>query len=544
VEVTVSSSEPAIVHAEIVANPKSVRLDVDSFGSMVFRLFPEEAPRPVERFETLVQSGFYNRTEGRQIIFHRVIDRFVIQAGDPTGTGTGGSTLGPFDDQFDLDLQHNRSGVLSYAKSQDDTNDSQFFVTDAPARPLDFNHSIFGQLIEGDSVRKAISLAPVNSANRPLTDIVIREASIFDDRQNGLLRLSSRQNSGSATITVTVRNALGETKSQTFVATAAPDPFNSGPFLDEFQVPSIAPGATVEIQLSSKDVEGDAVFYDSLPVGALAFQHTLDNLTGRLTVTAPQVNSGTLELLVGVRPRTSSNTLDTFDVQRLRFEIHVPPTAQNDMAATFFQRPVVINLLSNDSSSDGMLDPSSIQILTQPSQGTLRILQGGQVEYTDTSSIAQTVSFQYHVASQFGIVSQPATVTIKISSIHLNPSQRLDINADQRVDPLDVLELINNINFFGTRQLPLDRLPTEPYLDPNGDGFLSPLDALEVINAINNRFLSGEGEASRSEDQTHAHPMDVAFGQFHQDDLGDTVADQRTAYSESARARKRGRFRP
>ncbi len=495
-EVTVTSSDPSIIQAELIANPKSLGLTVEKYGSLVFRLFPDEAPRPVRRIEELVQSGFYNRTPSQQITFHRVIDQFVIQAGDPTGTGSGGSTLGRFDDQFDVDLQHNRSGVLSFAKTEDDTNDSQFFITDVPTRHLDFNHSVFGQLVEGDDVRKAISKSPVDANNRPLSDIVIREATIFDDLQNGLVRLISRQSSGTVTITVTVRNALGESVTRKFLANAAPDHFNSGPFLNDIAVPAIAPGATIQLQLTSQDVEGDAVFYASAAQGTLAFQHTLNSATGLLTITAPAVNSGILDLFVGVRPVTSSDTADPFDVQRLRFEIHVPPVATSDTAIGTFERPVTVNVLANDTSTDGSLAPVSVQIVTPPNQGSVRVLNNGQIEYTHSISTLQSVTFQYRVASQFGLFGQPATVTILIRSVYQNPKAKLDVNSDERVDPLDVLTLVNSINRLGSVRLPFDRPPNEAYLDPDGDGFLSPLDVLEVINAINNRGSGGaEGEA-------------------------------------------------
>ena len=124
---------------------------------MVFQLFEDKAPRPTGRVIELAQDGFYDG-----IIFHRVIKDFVIQGGDPTGTGTGGSTLGDFDDQFHVDLQHNREGLLSYAKSTDDTNDSQFFVTLGATRHLDFNHSIFGILTEGYHVLEAIGNTATN----------------------------------------------------------------------------------------------------------------------------------------------------------------------------------------------------------------------------------------------------------------------------------------------------------------------------------------------------------------------------------------------
>ncbi len=513
VQVTVASSDPSVIQAELLTNPKSLRLDIDDFGSMVFRLFSDEAPRAVGRIEELVRSGFYNRTVDQQILFHRVIDRFVIQAGDPTGTGAGGSSLGPFDDQFDLDLQHNRTGILSYAKSQDDTNDSQFFVTDVPLRHLDYNHSIFGQLIEGDAVRKAISQAPVNTANRPLTDIVIREANVFEDQQNGLIRLHARQNSGSATISVTVRNAFGETLTRSFLANAASDPFNSGPFLNEVVVPSIAPGATIQLQLTTQDVEGDPVRFDSVSAGTLAFQHALDNATGLLSITAPVVNSGILELLVGVRPLTTSHTNDVYDIQRLKFAIHIPPNAANDLATATFEREIIVNVLSNDSSVDGRLDPASVQIVTQPTHGLVTVIADGRIKYTHALAAPQSISFQYRVSSEFGLASSPAMVTIQIRSIHQNPVLPQDTNNNQQLDPLDVLEMINSINQSGTRRLSLDRLPNEPYLDPNGDGTLSPLDVLEVINAINSRSSGGGGEGESSEfvPKTSASARSVDF---------------------------------
>jgi len=107
------------------------------------------------------------------------------------------------------------------------------------------------------------------------------------------------------------------------------------------------------LQLTSQDVKGNAVFYASAAQGGLAFQHTLNSATGSLTITAPTVNSGVLDLFVGVRPLTSSDTADPFDVQRLRFEIHVPPVATSDTAIATFERQVTINILANDASTDG-----------------------------------------------------------------------------------------------------------------------------------------------------------------------------------------------
>ncbi len=157
--VTVTVDNPALLEATVLTGNRSIRIDMTTYGDMVFELFEQRAPVASGRVADLAEAGFYDG-----IIFHRVVDNFVIQGGDPTGTGTSGSTLGQFDDDFHPDLQHNREGVLSFAKSSDDTNNSQFFVTEVPTRFLDFNHSIFGQLVEGFDVREAISETAVNSS--------------------------------------------------------------------------------------------------------------------------------------------------------------------------------------------------------------------------------------------------------------------------------------------------------------------------------------------------------------------------------------------
>ena len=148
---TAVSSDPLVTPTVLTGN-RSLRIHVTNFGVMVFELFDGRARRATNRIAALATRGFYDG-----VIFHRIINDFVLQGGDPTGTGTGGSTLGRFDDKFHVDLQHNRTGLLSMAKSGDDTNDSQFFITEGPQRHLDFNHSIFGILVKGEAVRERIS---------------------------------------------------------------------------------------------------------------------------------------------------------------------------------------------------------------------------------------------------------------------------------------------------------------------------------------------------------------------------------------------------
>ncbi len=169
------------------------------WGDMVFQLFESQVPDATGRFITLAQSGFYNAASNTSpITIHRVIDDFVFQFGDPTGTGAGGSTLGNFNDDFDPDLQHNTRGALSWAKSTDDTNNSQVFVTDVPTRYLDFNHSYFGQLTEGDKVRDGITATATDSSDHPSVAINIESVSIFQDIENGMLVLKAAEGASGA----------------------------------------------------------------------------------------------------------------------------------------------------------------------------------------------------------------------------------------------------------------------------------------------------------------------------------------------------------
>ncbi len=287
-----ATSNSELVSTFITKGNRSMRITAAGFGDIVFELFENRAPRVTRRIIRLAESGFYNG-----VIFHRVIDNFVIQGGDPTGTGAGGSTLGPFDDQFRVDLQHNRTGLLSMAKTDDDTNDSQFFVTEGPSRHLDFNHSIFGLLVEGEDVRDAISSVPVGTGDRPITDVVMESVRIFKDNQNAVLMLSAPEGtSGQATVTVTATSLDGAQMSRTFLVTVSPDTVDSHPFLADIPPVTTKVDTPVTFQLRAIDVEGDAAFFldeagldsNGLPVPARAhadLDYTVDFDTGSVTVT-------------------------------------------------------------------------------------------------------------------------------------------------------------------------------------------------------------------------------------------------------------------
>ncbi|OQX65520.1 MAG: peptidylprolyl isomerase [Anaerolinea sp. 4484_236] len=133
--------DPAKKYAAIVSTDK---------GDMTLELFADKTPKTVNNFVFLAREGFYDNT-----IFHRVIANFMVQGGDPTGTGTGGPGY-RFADEFHPDLKHDKPGILSMANAGPGTNGSQFFITHVPTSWLDNKHSVFGQIAEGMDVLMAI----------------------------------------------------------------------------------------------------------------------------------------------------------------------------------------------------------------------------------------------------------------------------------------------------------------------------------------------------------------------------------------------------
>lgn len=120
-------------------------------GDIEINLFEDKVPKTVNNFVFLAKEGFYN-----DVIFHRVIMNFMVQTGDPTGTGSGGPGY-QFDDEFDEDLKHNKPGIVSMANAGPDTNGSQFFITHVPTPWLDNKHSVFGEVEDGMDVVYAIT---------------------------------------------------------------------------------------------------------------------------------------------------------------------------------------------------------------------------------------------------------------------------------------------------------------------------------------------------------------------------------------------------
>jgi cyclophilin family peptidyl-prolyl cis-trans isomerase len=155
------------------AQPPRPRATIETAkGRIVIELYQEAAPKTVENFIALAKKGFYDG-----IIFHRVIPGFMVQTGDPTGTGTGGPGY-MFADEFSPALRHDSAGVVSMANSGPNTNGSQFFITLAPTPWLDGKHSIFGRVVEGQAVVEQIAAVERNAQDRPLADVSMTRVAI------------------------------------------------------------------------------------------------------------------------------------------------------------------------------------------------------------------------------------------------------------------------------------------------------------------------------------------------------------------------------
>lgn len=134
-------------------------------GDIVVDLAQDQAPKTVNNFVFLAREGFYDG-----VIFHRVIDDFMAQTGDPTGTGRGGPGY-QFEDEFHPDLRHDEPGVVSMANAGPNTNGSQFFITHSPTPWLDDKHAVFGKVVEGMDVVNSIPARDPEDPSAPAVEI-------------------------------------------------------------------------------------------------------------------------------------------------------------------------------------------------------------------------------------------------------------------------------------------------------------------------------------------------------------------------------------
>jgi cyclophilin family peptidyl-prolyl cis-trans isomerase len=327
-----------------------LKLSVQNFGDLTFQLFNDLTPKTVGQITALVNRGFYNG-----LTFHRVVPNFVIQGGDPNGDGTGGPGF-TFDNEFNLSAIFSGDGQLAMANSGSNTdpanpvtgtNGSQFFITIGAQRALDFNHTIFGQLVRGSDplhptdspvqqgldLVKEIAAVPASN-NRPNTPVVITTATIIQDTSDTVITLNSTSNfQGFAKITVSVDNGHGGTDNQviTVQGTTDIDPTTGQPLNDPAILGTVANQTTnkntpVTFNLTGQDLENDPLTFavDTLDSPAHA---TVAVNGSQITITPDQDFTGVIHLLAKVEDQGATRrgtTSDPFD--KLKFTLTVSGT--------------------------------------------------------------------------------------------------------------------------------------------------------------------------------------------------------------------------
>ncbi|MDY0170130.1 MAG: SdrD B-like domain-containing protein, partial [Thermoguttaceae bacterium] len=451
----------ANLSAEVPVGNPSLRIDVAGSGIdgyMVLQLFEDLTPETVGQIVGLANNRFYDG-----LIFHRVMDGFMIQGGCPDGDGFGGPGF-EFDDEFHPSLQFTGPGLLAMANEMaPDTNGSQFFITAGPTRWLDFQHTIFGLLTEGDDVRQQINdVATDPDTDKPLDDVVMTGVTVFYDTQNGVLRLSAPQGTtGTTFVTVTATDSVtGQWASETFEVVIGPDTSVPPPFLASIDPIVTTVDMPVDFQIPGIDVQGNPMYFDGIVEPEhpnLAF--SVNNETGEATLTPTGGAVGVFSVLVGVTTEWPSR----FDTQMVPVYIH--PAA-----------PIAVELLSGSFSGetlefqiDGVVPGAEIELLADGTVVGQATAAGSSVIVTTTLGVGT-----YQITARQTLKDQAVEVgnletTVDLPSA-LSAPLTVDVEASASVSGVKYLDIGDGITVDSR---PLGGFTIQLYLD-DGDGLFDP----------------------------------------------------------------------
>jgi cyclophilin family peptidyl-prolyl cis-trans isomerase len=322
-------------------------------GEMDFLLLDDYAPNNIAHITSLVNSGFYNG-----LTFHRILQDFMIQGGDPTGTGSGGS--GPDgakgavqDDEFNVDIRYTTSGLLALANSGVDTNDCQFFITANTFRGGDYQYTIIGKLVAGDDIRQLIAGVPVEDngngeVSKPVNPPIIDSVSIVSNTKYGLVLLTTTSGAtagASGDVSVVGQdgrignwNGTSESVLSVTLAADAPSLQDRPAFVDQ-TMPDVNTTVNTAVTFPIDVKQGDPGV--SLSYGAGVATANTTNLTcnsatdGSANATATPSGGimGVYSLVVGVwRNSTDSSSNTNFDSQHVALFVH--PLAPTTLTLT------------------------------------------------------------------------------------------------------------------------------------------------------------------------------------------------------------------
>ncbi len=394
-----ASSSSASVSATVVTGNRSIKMTVSGVdgngeafsGELTFMLFEDVAPETTARIISLIQSGFYEGLD-----FHRILDGFVAQGGDPDGDGTGGSGT-KLDDEFSSHVTFTSEGLLAMANSGDDTSDSQFFVTDTDLtldsmpRSLNFNYTIFGVLTSGfDTFQELMSTPVVSSSSgevsSPVNPVVMTNLEVFNDTTNGVVKVSAASGfTGSSTITIKGTGS-GTAATDSFIVTGVSDTLNDPPYLGPISDQSTAVNTPISFTVTGIDLKSDSLTFvvkdpTSASSNSTALSSASSPLHGTVTITTTPASGstpasalvtftpetgfiGTVEMLVGVRDSTThsgASSLDAsnnYDTQVISMTVtsevtNVPPVANAGGPYTIVEGESLTLDASGSSDADG-----------------------------------------------------------------------------------------------------------------------------------------------------------------------------------------------
>lgn len=339
---SVTSDNP-LIEASVPQGNRSVRFTLnhesaDGFPTdpaftddFTVELLEDIAPNTAGRFANFVESGFYDG-----LTFHRLADGFAAQFGDPSGDGTGG-TGNPIQDEFSKYSRHTSAGLLSTAKSIDDTFDTQAFLTQGnedSTRFLDFNHTVFGVVKTfGDTINfddVAVMQNPVTGdPNFPVSPVTIVDAELFVDEENGVLRLYVSNDvpvGTTANLTLTLTDSNGEFTTQNVQVVIEEDfspifgDWDDQPFFDPNPQPQVTDFETpVTFNLNATDIEGDGITFSEASVNEYNSAQIpyvsellvdVNPTTGEVTVTPTGQLAGVFSILVKVEQTVGGSGAD------------------------------------------------------------------------------------------------------------------------------------------------------------------------------------------------------------------------------------------
>ncbi|WP_435010986.1 peptidylprolyl isomerase [Tundrisphaera lichenicola] len=464
---TVTSDNPGVKASMAQGNFWSITVshtssgtgDIDVNGTMVFQLFQDLTPNTVQQIESLITGTATNLASGVNIgsnfyvgkNFHRIANGFpgptdyIVQGGSLNGNGTGNVFARPFPDEFVQQLAFTGNGQIAMANAGSDTNDSQFFITTGSPTSLNYNHTIFGQIVSGqDILQQLTQVAKGADGTTPVSPVTITADSLSATNPNGVIHIDTglAPLNAKANITVTATDVTdGTTATQTFPVSVTALASPQRPFISAYdQTINIAQNQSLQFSLSSvKTPPTDTVTYTvqggTTTSGTTTTFTPVQNATasvtanGLVTVTPTTGYTGPITLLVGVRDqvnRSGTGTLDspsnykthtiTVNVGSSTTPLPVRPLTQQALvtASTLGATPISLFGMNVNATTT---KPLTYAITTQPTHGVLTGFDPttGTLNYTPAPGYLGPDAIAYTVTDpNSGLTSFATPISINV----------------------------------------------------------------------------------------------------------------------------------